>query len=154
MTRAPDRTGVQHPWDEVDELAGLLFQTQQRFRTHFEDACAAVDVPPAQASLLRHLDEPRLMHELADAMGCDAGNVTGLVDRLEDRSLVERVPDPADRRRRVVTLTAAGRDRRDRLRDALFTDPPGVQGLSADDRVQLRRLLHRLLDDDQTPSPD
>lgn len=41
-------------------------------------------------------------------MNCEASNLTGLVDRLEARGLVERQPHPDDRRVKCVGLTAAG----------------------------------------------
>ncbi|MGH3646324.1 MAG: MarR family winged helix-turn-helix transcriptional regulator [Micromonosporaceae bacterium] len=48
--------------------------------------------------------------ELAHALGVGVGTVTGIVDRMIARDLVSRQEDPADRRIRRVTLTAAGRD--------------------------------------------
>jgi len=39
-----------------------------------------------------------------------SGSITTAIDRLEARGLVERLPDPCDRRARIVRLTAAGRD--------------------------------------------
>jgi DNA-binding MarR family transcriptional regulator len=48
--------------------------------------------------------------ELAAASGRDKTRLIPILDRLEARGLVRRTPDPADRRNRVVALTAAGRD--------------------------------------------
>jgi DNA-binding MarR family transcriptional regulator len=48
------------------------------------------------------------MRRLAEQMNCEASNLTGLVDRLEIRGLVERRPDPADRRVRLLALTHEG----------------------------------------------
>src|SRR4051794_31731091 len=47
--------------------------------------------------------------ELRDRLDLDSGYLTRLLRRLTDDGLVDVLPDPADRRRRVVTLTAAGR---------------------------------------------
>jgi DNA-binding MarR family transcriptional regulator len=138
-------TDVRATAAEIEQLASLLLGTQSRFRRHFEDSCAQLDLPASQASLLRLLDRPRRMRELAETMHCDAGNVTGLVDRLEERGLVTRREDMADRRRKVVTLTDRGRATRDRLIELLYAEPPGVHGLSADERRQLVALLTRLL---------
>jgi DNA-binding MarR family transcriptional regulator len=55
--------------------------------------------------LLLHVDGPMVSHELADALKISPASVTGLVDRLADRGLVERVADPADRRARHVHPT-------------------------------------------------
>src|SRR2546422_3876238 len=57
---------------------------------------AALELTMPQAQLLLNLDpdRPVPMNTLADTLGCDASNVTGLVDRLEARSLLERRADP------------------------------------------------------------
>ncbi len=49
------------------------------------------------------------MGRMAELLHCDPSNVTGIVDTLEERNLAERKPSEADRRVKVVELTAAGR---------------------------------------------
>lgn len=58
--------------------------------------------------LLLHIDGALMSHELADALKISPASVTGLVDRLAERGLVERVADPSDRRARHVHPTARG----------------------------------------------
>jgi DNA-binding MarR family transcriptional regulator len=58
--------------------------------------------------LLLHVDGSLMSHELADALKISPASVTGLVDRLADRGLVERVADPTDRRARHVRPTTQG----------------------------------------------
>ena len=63
----------------------------------------AFDLSPVQCHVL-HLIEPErpvAMGRLAETLGCDASNVTGLVDRLEECGLVQRRPSPEDRRIKV-----------------------------------------------------
>src|ERR1700710_2454016 len=48
--------------------------------------------------------------QLAKASGVDAPYATLIVDKPESHGLVERTPDPADRRRKLVTLTPAGHE--------------------------------------------
>jgi DNA-binding MarR family transcriptional regulator len=60
------------------------------------------------AQLERHPDGLR-MGELSRRMMVTGGNVTGITDQLEKEQLVQRVPDPHDRRAFAVKLTAAGR---------------------------------------------
>src|SRR6185503_5259512 len=68
------------------------------------------DLSPAQCHVLHLLEpkEPIPMGRLADALSCDASNVTGLVDRLESRGLIRRQPSAEDRRIKVLELTAEG----------------------------------------------
>src|SRR5437773_9802158 len=53
-------------------------------------------------------DEPRPMGAIAEIMRCDASQVTWLVDRLEERGLVERQTLPSDRRVKSIALTPRG----------------------------------------------
>jgi len=59
------------------------------------------------AQLERHPDGLR-MGELSKRMMVTGGNVTGITDQLEREKLVQRVPDPSDRRAWAVRLTPAG----------------------------------------------
>jgi DNA-binding MarR family transcriptional regulator len=55
-------------------------------------------------------DEPmRTQAALAKAIGADKTRIIGVLDDLQERGLIEREPDPADRRVRLLALTAAGR---------------------------------------------
>ncbi len=60
------------------------------------------------AQLERHPEGMR-MGELSKRMMVTGGNVTGITDQLEREKLVQRVPDPSDRRAWAVRLTPAGR---------------------------------------------
>lgn len=64
----------------------------------------------AGAGVLFHLAArgPSRMGDLADALGASPAGLSGLVDRLARRGLVERLPDPADGRAALVALTDAG----------------------------------------------
>lgn len=81
------------------------------------------------------------MGELAEAFRCDASMITGLVDVLEEAGLAQRVPAPGDRRKKLVTLTAAGVDAHRRALEALSVPPAAIQNLSAADQATLARLL-------------
>src|SRR2546425_967672 len=72
---------------------------------------------PSQARALHELDLERLisMRELAERLKSDPSNVTGVIDRLETRGLVQHRPDPADRRIKALALTSAGAKLRERL---------------------------------------
>jgi DNA-binding MarR family transcriptional regulator len=84
------------------------------------------------------------MSELAGALRCDASNVTGIVDRLEDRGLVERRPAEHDRRVKHLLLTERGRELRDQVAERLDTAPAGFEVLDADEQRRLRDLLRKV----------
>ena len=70
------------------------------------------DLMPPQQMMLGLLDEPRPMGELAQQMHCDNSNITGIVDRLSERGLVERRAAEGDRRVKLIALTDEGRELR------------------------------------------
>jgi DNA-binding MarR family transcriptional regulator len=113
---------------------------------------AELDLTPVQAHALRRLDpeEPLAMNALADALYCHASNVTGIVDRLESRGLVERTPGAEDRRVKTLVLTPEGAGVRARVIE-LLSDPPAVlAALPTADQRTLRDILRRALVDETT----
>ena len=70
--------------------------------------------------LLRLDDEPiRTQAALADAVGADRTRIIAVLDDLEARGLIRRVPDPGDRRARLLSLTDEGRRTRDAAQAAI-----------------------------------
>jgi MarR family transcriptional regulator, organic hydroperoxide resistance regulator len=108
---------------------------------------AEYGLAPMQAFALRRLDPeaPTRMSDLAEVLACDASNVTGIVDRLEGRGLVERRADASDRRVKQLVLTEPGLAVRRELTARLDTPPPELTALSAPDQQHLRDLLARAL---------
>jgi MarR family transcriptional regulator, organic hydroperoxide resistance regulator len=127
------------------EAWGLLFRLAKEKHQAFTAALAEHDLTPVQGHALRLLDpeRPLPMSDLADALYCHASNVTGIVDRLELRGLVERRPDPQDRRVKTLVLTAAGRDVRGRVVKLMSEPPAGIAALPVSDQRALRDILHR-----------
>jgi DNA-binding MarR family transcriptional regulator len=92
---------------------------------------------------------------LAELQNVSARNITGLVDSLERAGLVERVPDPDDRRSIQARLTVAGRARIDSIREpALKLQFPLADGFTDDELVQLRHLALKLLANAQRLAKD
>ncbi|MEV0265011.1 MarR family transcriptional regulator [Streptomyces sp. NPDC050617] len=98
--------------------------------------------------LLQLREGPVTLSQLAAANGLDAPYTTLIVDKLEAHDLVERRPHPDDRRRKLVTLTAAGHRAIETIDAILLRPPPAVGVLSDDDLDQLVRIFTRLLDAD------
>jgi MarR family transcriptional regulator, organic hydroperoxide resistance regulator len=85
------------------------------------------------------------MGALAETMFCDASNLTGIVDRLEERGLIERRPDPSDRRVKRLAITDDGAELRERARVLLFEPPPEIAALPRSDQRALRDLIRTAL---------
>ena len=124
----------------------LLFELGRKKHGRLAAVFAEVELTPPQAHALRLLepDRPLAMSELADALYCHASNVTGIVDRLEARGLVERRPGQ-DRRVKTLALTEAGAALRERVVELISAPPAEITALSAADQRALRDILTRAL---------
>ncbi|MGW4051559.1 MarR family winged helix-turn-helix transcriptional regulator [Streptomyces sp. NPDC004779] len=128
---------------EVVELIGTVVA---RYHQEYEEAAAAHSLTGAQARVLGLLTlEPTPMRKIAEKLKCEPSNVTGIIDRLESRGLVERRPDPADRRVKLAAPTDEGRDTARRLRDSLHFAREPLGELTGVERTLLRDLLLRML---------
>jgi MarR family transcriptional regulator, organic hydroperoxide resistance regulator len=109
--------------------------------------CAEFDLTPMQAHALRVIDpdRPVPMSNLAEALWCDASNVTGIVDKLESRGLIARQGADHDRRVKQLAVTERGRRMRDKLVAAMMTPPAAVAALPADVRSRLTEFLRAVL---------
>ncbi|MEV6170210.1 MarR family transcriptional regulator [Streptomyces sp. NPDC051954] len=138
-TRRPDALTM-----EVVELIGDVVA---RYHEDFDVAAADHALTGAQARLLSLLSlEPLPMRKLAQKLKCEPSNVTGIVDRLESRGLVERRPDPKDRRVKLAAATDEGLRVARGLRESLRFAREPLAGLSDDERLALRDLLRRMLE--------
>jgi DNA-binding MarR family transcriptional regulator len=116
-------------------------------RHGFLQVAAQFDLTPPQLGVLTTLDDFTSMSHLASAVGCDASNITWMTDRLEERGLVERRPDPDDRRVKRLVLTDTGRKLRRDIDRRLRSSHPGLERLTVAERATLARLLERMMAD-------
>ncbi len=83
--------------------------------------------------------------ELAQAIGHDKTRLIGLLDELEAQRLITRKPDPADRRARLVSITAKGRARQGAAAaDIRAMEAERLAGLSAAEQRTLLAVLPKL----------
>jgi len=138
--------GVISTLDDVTEAWRLVRELMIASRPHYLAVLQDVGLSPVQGMALLHLasDEPMSMSALAAALKCDNSNVTGIVDRLEAAGLVERRPDPHDRRVKTVVMTAHGSRLRDEADRRMAVPPPAFARLGAQDARVLREVLERL----------
>ena len=105
------------------------------------------DLAPKQMHALLALDPHGEvpMSALAEFFACDASNVTGIVDRLEARGLIERRSAPRDRRVKMLVLTPEGGRVRQRVGARMAEPPPPVADLPRADQRALRDALRKAL---------
>jgi DNA-binding MarR family transcriptional regulator len=75
-----------------------------------------------QTLALLLLENPLPMSSLTAALGCDASNVTGIIDGLQHKNLVKRIENPEDRRVRMLVLSQTGMKLRDKLFEQLIDE--------------------------------
>ncbi|MFE6895121.1 MarR family winged helix-turn-helix transcriptional regulator [Streptomyces sp. NPDC057694] len=139
---------VQDPEVTASELVAALTETVSPLLRHAGTVFASNQVPFSQASLLTDLYEqgtPQRMSTLAHTFDVAPRTVTTLVDGLERRGLVQRAPDPDDRRAVLVGVTDKGNALMQEIewgRQALADEL--VTGLTGSERAEFARLLNKL----------
>jgi DNA-binding MarR family transcriptional regulator len=135
------------PEAEGDDFWRLLIQFALGQRGRWIGICAEFDLTPMQGHTLHTLDpdRPVAMSTLADALVCDNSNVTGIVDKLESRGLIERQGAENDRRIKMLAVTPKGRQLRERLSARLLEPPRAISGLPIDARRKLADVLRAIV---------
>lgn len=124
-----------------------LADNSRLLRRLFDERVRGLGLTAAQARLLLSLehnpDENQVFH--AELLEIEPITLTRIVDRLEDAGWIERRPDPADRRARILHLTDKSRGIVIRLRgtvETLFEDM--LNGFDAGERASFAHLLDRI----------
>ena len=133
------------------DLGDLVLRVARSLRHRGAAVTAPWALAPHQARALRVVARHEQLRpgELARHLRVAPRSVTDVIDALEERGLVERAPDPTDRRATVVTLTASGRGLVHELDAARRADSRTYFArLSERDQATLRRILTRLDADD------
>ncbi|MER7023518.1 MULTISPECIES: MarR family winged helix-turn-helix transcriptional regulator [Streptomyces] len=128
------------------EVVDLIGTVVARYHEEYEHAASQHSLTGAQARVLGLLSaEPLPMRRIAQRLKCEPSNITGIVDRLESRGLVERRPDPADRRVKLAAPTDEGRRTAEALRGSLNFAREPLGRLTVTERTLLKELLQRML---------
>jgi DNA-binding MarR family transcriptional regulator len=135
--------------DDRTVLGDLLMRVARTQRRRWREALAPWDLSPHQARALRVVcegDGVRLS-DLAEALRIAPRSATEVADGLQDRGLVERVADPADRRAVLLRPTEQGRTTQREVAEARVADSAELfDRLPAADRAELERILRALTD--------
>jgi len=117
-------------------------------RQECADRLAAAGLSQHQHAILCALDEygPACQKDVAVRLGLDRGDIVAFIDGLQAKGLVSRERDQRDRRRQVVSITAAGRRTLDEVERMLDAAEPGIlAALTEPERAQLHQWAVRLL---------
>ncbi len=129
-----------------DSLAEAFWSIARQLREASQKTLAPWDITPGHLRALRVLTRFGVMRlsELSDRLHIAPRSTTEVVDALESRDLVQRRPDPDDRRATLVELTEHGASVLAAIRG---TEAERVFGrLSPADRAHLARILRKLRD--------
>jgi MarR family transcriptional regulator, organic hydroperoxide resistance regulator len=131
----------------ADDFWPLLIEFALSQRGWWVGLCTEFDLSPMQGHALRILDpeRPVAMSALADALLCDASNVTGIVDKLESRGLIARQSADHDRRIKMLVVTESGAELRRRLFSRSLEPPTTIAALPAEVRRRLAEVLRAVL---------
>ena len=130
----------------IVDVGGYRERRAAALRGFASEAAADFDLSFLQARALRRLEQPMATGTLAEQLGLDRSNVTGVIDRLEERGLITRQPHPGDRRVKLVVLTDAGRATRAAIDERIFATVTLFEALSEEDQRDLAGLLSKLLE--------
>jgi DNA-binding MarR family transcriptional regulator len=131
-------------------LAFLLSQVGIHAASRFAERMAEIDLQPPLFRVLNLVDaaEGRSQQAIGEAIQVPPSRMVALVDELEQRGLVERRPDPTDRRVRALYLTRKGRETLVRGREiAKAHEEELTRGMPAADRKRLTQLLQKIVDE-------
>ncbi|MEV4537124.1 MarR family transcriptional regulator [Asanoa sp. NPDC049518] len=133
--------------DQGESLSEAFWGVARRLRHLNRETMAPWEVTPAQWRAINVLVDhgPLRLGDLAEKLHIAPRSTTEVVDDLERRGLVERHPDPADRRATLVALTPDGTSTATAIRTARTAESERFFGsLSPADRDHLGRILHDL----------
>jgi len=130
-----------------ESLADAFLSVSRQLRETSQETLAPWDINPSQFRALRVLNHHGAIRlsDLSGRLHIAPRSATEVVDALESRGLVERRPDPSDRRATLVELTAHGTDVLGAIRTARGTEAERVfDRLTPADRDHLARILRQL----------
>ena len=138
---------------EVQENAGtrawdLMADVWKSFKPWVDKVAASFGLTPQQLIAMKILGEfgSMTMSELAINLGCDASNVTSIVDKLQTRGFVERQSSEHDRRVKTLVMTTDGTELYVRARERFHQPPPAIANLDERDKLELCSIMRRALD--------
>ncbi len=130
-----------------EQVGHMLRRAHQRHTAIFQERMAHLQLTPLQFAALIKLSDVGMasQNHLGRLTAMDAATMQGVIKRLIARGLIERRPDPDDRRRLILTLTTEGREIAREAADLGYDiSVLTLEPLGESDRKAFMRLLGRL----------
>ncbi len=143
---APITLNDELPNISLAEIFELIDQTAKNLRHIQRQTMSESGLTPPQYAVLHLLweQDARPFKEFADIFLCSRATITGIIDTLERKGLVERKPNPNDRRSLLATLTDEGRSMQGKTPSLENIYNTCCDGLSSIEIRQLSFLLNKL----------
>lgn len=132
---------------DEENIGTMLAQVSRLIRRSFDERARAIGVTRPQSQVLSVLKRKEGINQggLAEILEVEPITAGRMIDRLQDAELVERRPDPEDRRAWRLYLTPRGEELLDQLRPfAMETFEIALEGLSEAERAGLMAMLGRI----------
>jgi DNA-binding MarR family transcriptional regulator len=143
----PQKAAPGPPKELLSSSSFLLKRLGFLFKERTFAAFETTGLSPHHYAVLALLEEDpaEAQGTIADALGYDRSHLVGILDELEERTLIARKRDPSDRRRHLVNLTADGKRALGELRDVMTQlEEEFFAPLDPDQRQALHALLLEL----------
>lgn len=131
--------------ERTQAIAQAFSELMRRRMLKFPAEAAELGLSPIQARTLclMNTEQPSIMREVAELTGLPPSNLTGIVDKLEARGLVQRRADANDRRIKMVFMTRKGAALRKQILDRFGEPQPWMLALSEVEQEHLLTLLQK-----------
>ena len=130
-------------------LGPMLGRCAHLARERMDARMSRFGMTPAQTHVLRYLRQnggQMPQRELLENLRVKPSTVNGILDRMEEKGLVERSVSGADARQRLVALTPAGREREEQAKQSfLEAEALIARGMTEEETDTLRSLLERVI---------
>ena len=130
-------------------LGPMLGRCAHLARERMDARMSRFGMTPAQTHVLRYLRQSggqMPQRELLDRLKVKPSTVNGILDRMEEKGLVERTVSGTDARQRLVALTPAGLEREAEVKQSfLEAEALIARGLTEEETETLRALLERVI---------
>ncbi len=135
--------------EKDNRLIFLTLSAAHRLKNHliqiYKDN--GIQITPAHTGIMFSLLEgPKSMNDLSKILEIKNSTVTGLVDRLEAKKLVERVSDPEDRRKWNIRITEAGKNELTKARAIIKRINADIaQGFTQEEVTAFSKVLRSMI---------